>query len=340
MSRKKLLAIAGAAVLALSACAGSDSETTAEGDPLVIYSGRSEELVGPILEQFSQETGIPIEVRYGDTSGMASQLLVEGEATPADVFLAQDAGALGAVSQEGLFAAMPTELTEVVPTQYRAVDNTWTAVTGRARVFVYNPDLVPADQVPTTVFDLTDPKWKGQVAIAPANASFQSFVTAMRVTDGDAATEEWLAGMAANDAQIYEKNGLILDAVDAGQAAIGLINHYYWFEKAAEVGTDAMVAQLSYTEAGDPGSLVNISGVGILQGAADNPNAAALVEFLLGDTAQTYFTEETFEYPMNPAVPPAADLVPLDELQPPELDLADLSTLPVTVEMIQQAGLL
>jgi iron(III) transport system substrate-binding protein len=339
MKRGILVAALSAAVL-LAGCGTDDSGANGGDDTLVIYSGRSEALVGPVLEQFTATTGIEVEVRYGDTSGMAAQLLEEGEKTPAEVFLSQDAGALGALADEGLLAPLSQDVLGVVPEEFRASDGTWAGVTGRARAIVYNPQQVSAEEVPDSVYDLTDPAWAGRVAIAPGNASFQSFVTGMRVADGDDAAQRWLDGMAANDVVTYENNNQIMDAVQAGQVDLGLVNHYYWFEKAAEVGADAMVTELAYTAPGDPGSLVNVSGVGILAPAAENPDAAALVAYLLAPSAQTYFAEQTSEYPMNPAVPPSAALKPLDELQGPAIDLGDLASLPVTIGMIQSAGLL
>ncbi len=159
---------------------------------------------------------------------------------------------MGALDAAGQCAALPTAIAETVPAVYRADDGNWTGITGRARVIAYDSSQLSADEVPTSVFELTDPKWRGQVAIAPTNGSFQAFVTAMRVSAGDDATREWLQGLVDNDAQIYEKNSLIRDAVDAGEVQLGLINHYYWYQKAAEVGEDAMNVQLAFTAAGDP----------------------------------------------------------------------------------------
>jgi iron(III) transport system substrate-binding protein len=339
---KRASIMVAAAVLALAGCASGSTDQAADGDSeaLVVYSGRNEQLVGPIMEQFTQDTGIEVDVRYGDTPGMAAQLLEEGDRTPADVFLAQDAGALGAVSAEGLFAPLPAETIAAVPAKYRAADGTWTGVTGRARVIVYNPELVAPADVPTTVAELTDPKWDGTIGLAPSNASFQSFVTAMRVAEGDPAAQAWLDGIAANNPKTYERNGNVLDAVDAGEVALGLINHYYWFEKAAEVGEDNLTAQLAYTAPGDPGSLVNVSGVGVLAGSADDPQAQEFVQYMLSPAAQEYFAEETAEYPLIAGVATVPGLVPLDQLQGPDIDLGDLASLPVTIEMIQQSGLL
>ena len=227
-----------------------------------------------------------------------------------------------------------------VPEAYRAANADWTGVTGRARVIAYDPEQVPAAEVPQSVFDLTDPKWKGQVAIAPTNASFQAFVTAMRVSQGDEVTKQWLEGLVANDVQTYEKNGLILDAVDTGQAKLGLINHYYWYEKAAEVGADAMRAQIAFTKPDDPGSLVNVAGVGILKAAADNPNAAKFVEWLLSPETQAWFVDNTWEYPLVPSVAAAEGLPALDTLRGPDVQLAELADLPGTLVMLEDVGLI
>ena len=294
----------------------------------------------PLLARFQQQTGIPVEARYGDSAELAAQLLEEGDGTPAQVFFAQDAGALGAVDAAGLLAPLPAPVATAVPPSYRAPTGTWTGVTGRARVIAYDPRTVPAAEVPKTVFDLTDPRWRGQVAIAPTNASFQAFVTAMRLADGDDATRRWLDGLVANDVQKYEKNGLILDAVDAGRVKLGLINHYYWYEKVADAGSDAVRARIAFTEPGDPGSLVNVTGAGILATAADDDRAARFTEWLLSEPIQKWFVDNTFEYPLLPGVAAPADLPPLDSLRGPDVALADLAGLPATLTMLGDVGLL
>jgi iron(III) transport system substrate-binding protein len=330
------LAALGLAVPILAGCSTGPSEE----ETLTIYSGRSEELVAPLFAQFTEQTGISIEARYGDTAELAAQLLEEGDSTPAEVFFAQDAGALGAVDAGGLFAPLPAAVATLVPEHYRAPDSTWTGVTGRARVIAYDSQQVTETEVPTSVFDLTDPAWKGQVGIAPTNASFQAFVTAMRVSQGDEVTKEWLEGLVANDVQTYEKNGLILDAVDTGQMKLGLINHYYWFEKAAEVGANAMRAQIAFTKPEDPGSLVNVSGVGILTASATDPQAEQFIAWLLSPETQSWFVDKTSEYPLLPSVASVEGLPPLDTLRGPDVPLAELADLPGTLTMLEDVGLL
>jgi iron(III) transport system substrate-binding protein len=337
-----------AAALTLSACAATDPESDAADDPteavaadaLVVYSGRSEELAQPAIEQFEAATGIDVEVRYADSAQLAAQLVEEGERSPADVFFSQDAGAMGAVSEAGLAAPLPDELLDRVPSQFRAADGTWAGVTGRARVVVYDPEAVPADQVPTSVFDLTDPAWEGQVGVAPANASFQSFVTAMRVLEGEQATQQWLDDLVANDVQVFEDNTAILEAVDNGVVSAGLINHYYWFRKVAEVGQDDVPSRLVFLPGGDPGALVNVAGAQVLASSDQAEQAEALADYLLSTEGQTYFAEQTLEYPLVEGVEPAADLPPLDSIESPDIDLSTLDSLDETLAQLEQSGLL
>ena len=325
----------------LSGCASetastptSSSSTASEAGSITLYSGRSEELISPLLETFTAETGIEVSVRYGESSEMAATILEEGKNTKADVFLSQDAGALGAVSSEATTYPIPQDVLSLVPAEYRAKDGSWVGVSGRARVLAYNPELVT--DVPKSVFDLADPGWKGRIAIAPTNASFQSFVTGMRVAEGDAKTVEFLAAMKEN-AVFYEKNSQILDAVENGEVAAGLLNHYYWFEKATEVGSENMNSKISWFADGDAGNLVNVAGVALL---SENPNALIFAKWLLGETAQTYFLENTFEYSMTSDVAPDPSLPKLSEINGPKIDLSDLSSLEQTLQLLSEAGLI
>ena len=341
MGRAALVAIAGS-VLVLSAC-GSESDGAAAGDSadqsVVVYSGRAEELVGPLFEEFTAQTGIPVEVRYGDTAELAAQIIEEGDGSPADLYFGQDAGALGALDAAGQCAPLPAAIAETVPATYRAADGNWTGVTGRARVIAYDSSQLSADEVPTSVFELTDPKWNGQVAIAPTNGSFQAFVTAMRVAAGDEATREWLQGMVDNDAQLFEKNSLIRDAVDAGEVQLGLINHYYWYQRAAEVGEDAMNVQLAFTAPGDPGTLVNVAGACVIAPSDNRAGAGELLTWMLTDEIQQWFVDNTYEYPLTPGVAAPAGVPPIDQVQGPDVPLAELEDLPGTLQMLQDVGL-
>jgi iron(III) transport system substrate-binding protein len=339
-SVRRAVGLAGLALLpVLAACSPAGEATGDQEDGLVLYSGRSENLVQPLIDQFEDESGIPVEVRYDGTTALAALLLEEGERTPADVFLSQDAGALGAVSRAGLLATLPDDVADAVPEGYTSTDGTWTGITGRSRVLVYDGENLTEDQIPDSVHGLTDPAWKGRVGIAPTNASFHAFVTAFRILEGEDATRQWLEDMVANDVQKYESNVPILEAVNSGQLEVGLINHYYWYQTAAEVGQENMRAQLKFLPPGDPGALVNVTGAGVLAGSAENEDALELVRFLVSDEAQQYFVDELYEYPLVPGVEAPEGLPSLEEMRNPELDLADLEDLQATTELLASVGL-
>lgn len=321
------------AVTALAGCA-KEAPIPTETDSITIYSGRSEDLIAPLLEQFTAETGIEIEVRYAGSAELAAQILEEGSNIQADVFFSQDAGALGALTEAGIFKTLGSDTTDLVDAKYRAADNTWVGVSGRSRVLSYNPELLAEADLPNSVLDLADPAWKGKVGIAPSNASFQSFVTAMRVIEGEAATAAWLRALKEN-AVIYEKNGQILEAVETGDISAGLINHYYWFERAVEVGEENMTSKMAWFESGDVGNLVNVAGVGVL---SDKPEAATFAKWLLGETAQNFFVEKTSEYSLI-GIPAQEWLPSLESIASPEIDLSALAPLAETLELIRAAGL-
>lgn len=340
-----LTALAATGLLLAGCAAPAPTESEAPTEPtadgaFTLYSGRDEELVQPLIDQFEAETGIEVEVRYGNTAELGALLLEEGDASPADVFLSQDAGALGALSQAGLFTTLPTDITDAIPVGFTSTDGSWVGITGRARVVVYDGERFTADELPDEIDDYVDPEWSGRVGVAPGNASFQSFVTALRVLEGDDAATEWVTALADNSPQIFEGNSAILSAVDEGVLEVGLINHYYWYGAAAEVGAENMRAQLKFLEAGDAGSIVNVTGAGILTGSAADADALEFVRYLVSEAGQTYFVEQTFEYPLLPGIDAPAGLPTLASLVNPELDLSDLDDLATTQQLLADAGLI
>lgn len=346
-SRRRLVYGAGlvVAALALTGCSAADTEPKASTEAiesdgkLTLYAGRDEALIAPLIEQFTEDTGIEVEARYGPSAELNALLLEEGEKTPAQVFLSQDAGALGSLANNDLVAKIPAELADSIPADYTSTDASWIGVTGRARVIAYDGKKFTEDEVPDTVDELTDATWKGKVGFPPGNASFQSFVTAYRVLEGEKAAESWVKGISENAPVLTEKNGATLDLVDAGQLDLALINHYYWYEKAAEVGADNMRAQLKFLPL-DPGGIVNVSGAAILKQAAGDPDALAFIEYLVSEKGQQYFVDKTFEYPLLPGIDAPKGLPTLDSLANTGFDLADLDSLEKTQELLAQYGLL
>ena len=310
---------------------------TAFAQTLTVYSGRNEAFIDPVVQLFEAETGVTVEVRYGDTAELAATIFEEGRNSPADVYLAQDAGALGALAKADLFTELPADILDKVEARFRSDDGTWVGVTGRARVLAYNTSTLTEDEIPNSVFDLTSEAWQGRVGWAPTNASFQAFVTAMRVTQGDDVTREWLNAMMANDVKAYPNNTSIVEAVGRGEIDLGLVNHYYLFRFLAEQG-ESFPVRNHYLSDADIGSLVNVAGAGILKTSEHTDLAEQFVQFLLSSEAQQHFTNNVYEYPLVAGISTNELLLPLADVQTPDIDLSNLDDLEGTLELLQDVG--
>jgi iron(III) transport system substrate-binding protein len=320
-------------------------ETTAQEElnpgegSLVIYSGRSEELVGPIFEQFEERSGVDVQVRYGETAELAATILEEGENSPADLFFAQDPGALGALDDEGRLTQLPEDILGRVPAEFRADDGDWVGTSGRARVVAYNTEQLQEGDLPGSIFDFTASEWEGRIGWAPTNGSFQAFVTALRVLEGEDRAREWLEGIEANDPMAYPDNLSAVEGVASGEVDVAFVNHYYLFQVREERGDDLPAANY-YFEGGDPGALVLAAGGGVLDTAANPEAGQEFLEFALSDEAQQYFADETYEYPLVDGVEINEELPPLSDIQSPQVDLSNLDDLGGTLELLQETGVL
>lgn len=335
-----LVVLAG---LLLTACVPiqtpAQTESAGKATELTIYSGRNENLVGPLLARYQETSGVTVNVRYGGTAELAATILEEGQNSPADVFFGQDAGALGALSLAGRFTQLPAEILDRVDPRFQSGSGDWVGASGRARVFVYNTEMLSMDELPNDIWELTDPKWKGKVGWAPTNGSFQAFVTAVRVLEGEERAREWLEAMIANDVQVYAKNTPIVEATGKGEVVLGLVNHYYLYRFLAE--DPGFQAKNHHPAAGDAGAMINVAGAAVLDTAKDKAAAEAFVAFLLSDEAQIYFSEQTNEYPLVVGIPTTAEgLLPLADVNTPDIDLTDLDDLQGTLELLQEVNAL
>ena len=339
--------IASLVIIAALACGNDDDATAtpanganAEAEvngPLVVYSGRSESLVGPVIEQFKDLTGIDVQVNYASTGPLAATLLEEGNNSPADVFFAQDPGGLGAVID--MLDVIPDEVLEPVPEWARSPESKWTGISGRARVLVYGTDSLTEDELPASIWDLKDPKWKGKLGWAPSNSSFQAMITGMRQVWGEEKTREWLEGVMDNEPNVYPKNTPQVAAAAAGEIEIGMVNHYYLYRFLAEEG-DGFKARNWFTPEADPGSVVLVAGAGILKSSDNKAAAERFLEFMLSPVAQQYFAAQTHEYPLIEGVTPDRGLPPLDQITKPDIDLSTLGDLENTQQLLRDVGAL
>jgi iron(III) transport system substrate-binding protein len=320
----------------LTGCSSSDEQAT-EVTELTIYSGRSEEFIAPFFAQWEAQSGITLNIRYGDSAELAAQILEEGGNSPADLFLSQDAGSLGAVAQAGLFTQLSAEIASAIPATYVAANRNWVGVTGRARVFAYAPDRVKV--LPQSVTDLTNSQYKNQIGIAPTNASFQAFLTALIENKGVDFAKNWLKALQANGVKIYAKNSAIVEAIDKGEISIGLVNHYYIWEVSEGLGR-AINVKNGFFATGDLGNLINVSGAGVLASSKKYAAAEDLINFLTSAASQAKFVTDTHEYSLISGAAAPAGVPALDQIGAPAVDLATLKNIKATQDLLIEVGLL
>ena len=320
----------------LTGCSSSDEQAT-DVTELTVYSGRSEEFIAPFFAQWEAQSGIKLNVRYGDSAELAAQILEEGSNSPADLFLSQDAGSLGAVAEAGLFTQLSDEIASAIPATYVAANRNWVGITGRARVFAYAPDRVKV--LPQSVTDLTKSEYKNQIGIAPTNASFQAFLTALIENKGADFAKNWLKALQANGVKIYAKNSAIVEAIDKGEISIGLVNHYYIWEVSEGLGR-AINVKNGFFAPGDLGNLINVSGAGVLASSKKYAAAEDLINFLTSAASQSKFVKDTHEYSLISGATAPAGVPALDQIGAPAVDLATLKNIKATQDLLIEVGLL
>ena len=310
-----------------------------DGGEVTIYSGRSENLMDPVLSAFTCETGIEVKVRYDSATNLALALAEDGDSTEADVFLSNSPGPIGFLEQKGLLAPLEAEVLDLVAEENRSDEGRWVGFSGRKRVVVYNTDNVSPDELPESVFELTDPKWEGRVAIPGTNGSFLDWFTVFRQMEGDEVATAWLNDMVANDAKYYANNRSIVDAAGRGEIDLGLVNHYYNYQEAAAIGEDHHA--LNHDLSGDDiGSLLIITAATLVESSENAGEAHELISYLLSEPVQRYYTDETFEYPLATGVEPAEILPPLNARGTATIDFDTLGGgLEETLDIVEASGI-
>jgi iron(III) transport system substrate-binding protein len=332
------------AAFAVSGCGFSTEDTGGgsnepETEGVTLYSGRIPAAIGPAVDMYEKEEKRDVQVRFAETADLAATLVEEGDASPADVFFAQEPGAIAAVAEAGLLARLPDDILESVPARFRDPAGRWVGVTGRARIVAYNRDVVEESELPPSPFGLTAPEWKGRVGWSPATSSMQEYVTALRAKYGDERTKQWLEEMVDNGAVAFPDNVAIRDAIANGEIDLGLINHYYVAQGIAEGGPDYPVGV--YFPPGGLGSLMLLTSVGVLDSSDRKEEAFDFVRSLLGDKAQSFFTSSSKEYPLARGVERDPSLsVPVTEIPVSDNDLVDLTELQATIDLMKESGAL
>jgi len=338
MSRGKppiLGALAACVALALSACGSS-----AHGTTITLYNGQHEQTTAALVAAFEKQTGIGVEVRTGDEAELGNQILQEGSSSPADVFYTENTPVLEALREHGLLAPVAPSTLAAVPSRYDSAQGDWVGVSARVSALVYNTSQIKPAELPGSILELAEPRWKGRVGFAPSETDFQPLITAIVKLDGVATAERWLKALQANG-KTYPDNETVVAQVNNGESAVGPINHYYWFRLRAELGQGGMHSALHYYDARDPGDLVDVSGAAVLRSSSHRAAAQRFLAFLVSRTGQeTIARSHSYEYPLRPGVAPAPGLRPFADLRPAPLTPAELGDGSQALALEQKLGLL
>jgi iron(III) transport system substrate-binding protein len=332
------LLIALAMVIGLSACGGSGSSGSA--NTITLYNGQHEQTTARLVAGFEKQTGIKVKVRSDDEDVLGNQILQEGSSSPADVFYTENTPVLEDLQEKGLLAPLSASTLAAVPSKYSSPQGDWVGVSARVSVLVYNTSLIKASELPNSILELAQPKWKGKLGFAPSETDFQPLVTAITKLDGVAAAEKWLKGLQANS-KVYPDNETVVSQVNNGESTVGIINHYYWYRLRDEVGASAMHSALHYYAPHDPGYLLNVSGAAVLRSSSRQAAAQKFVAFIVSKAGQEILAHShSYEYPLGSGVQSAQPLKPFDELSPAPVTIGDLGNGSAPLALEQKLGLL
>lgn len=345
LSLLTLLAMA----ITLAACGSSSSTSagstatsgsTTPGTTITLYNGQHEQTTSLLVAGFEKQTGIEVKVRSDDEDVLGNQIIQEGSSSPADVFYTENTPVLEDLQEKGLLSPVSASTLAAVPAKYSSPQGDWVGVSARVSVLVYNTSLVKASELPSSILELAQPKWKGKLGFAPSETDFQPLVTAITKLDGEAAAEKWLEGIQAN-AKVYPDNETVVAQVNNGESTVGIINHYYWYRLRDEVGESHVHSALHYYTPHDPGYLLNVSGAAVLKSSKQQAAAQKLVAYLVSKQGQEILAHShSYEYPIGSGVLSAQPLKPFDELQLAPITIEDLGNGHAPLELEQKLGLL
>lgn len=311
---------------------------SAKNKSLILYNGQHAQTTNALVEAFTQATGIKVQVRSGNSIQLANQIIEEGRRSPADVFYSEESPPVAALSERNLLAPLQEDTLENIRPIYKAKDGTWTGITARCRVTVYNPNLVSKEELPESVMDMATAKWQGKLAFVPTSGAFQQQIVAINHLKGREAALNWLKGL-KQYGRIYNSNMAAMRAVERGEIGAALVNNYYWYIVAREKGAENMQSQMHYSGAQDPGALITVSAAGVLKTAKNATAAQQLVNFMTSLEGQQVLAARVAEWPMNPKVKSTFDIPPFEQLNPPEVNPANLGGADEALELRREAGL-
>src|SRR5580704_8560146 len=329
----------------LGGCSSSGSDP-GSGQSITLYSGQHEQTTNGLVTAFEKQTGIAVNVRNDDEDTLANLIAVQGSHSPADVFYTENSPALEFLQEKGLLAPVQASTLARTPPKYNSAAGDWVAVSARVSVLIYNPSLIAKSQLPTSVTQLADPKYQGKLAFAAGETDFQPIVTSVVKTYGQAAALSWLNGMKSNAAShLVQDNETLVNDVNRGQVAFGLINEYYWYRLRAEIGASAMHSQLAYFAPRDPGYVIDVSGAAVLKSSKHQAAAQKFVAFLVSQQGQDIIAraqgnEQSYEYPLAAGMTTSAPETPFSQLQPNPITIAELGDGSAAIALLRQAGLL
>jgi iron(III) transport system substrate-binding protein len=343
MRRRAVIAVGSLAAFGLLAGCASATSSSASDPPgsITLYSGQHEQTVNGLVTAFEKQTGISVNVRSDDEDTLANLIAVQGTHSPADVFYTENSPPLEFLQEKGLLSPVDQATLSAATAKYNSPGGDWVGVSARVSVLIYNPSLIAKSQLPASVMQLADAKYKGKIALAAGETDFQPIVTSMLKTYGHAAALSWLEGLKSN----VPDNETLVNDVNRGQVAFGIINEYYWYRLQAEIGASAMHSQIAYFAPHDPGYVIDVSGAAVLKSSKNQAAAQKFLSFLVSKQGQEIIArasgnEQSYEYPLGSGVTTSAPETPFDQLQPNSITIADLGDGSAAIALLRQAGLL